>query len=392
MNTTDLTFLVRSLRRPQGVVLDDTEHRDAAIAWLLRVQDLTPSGGIAGFYSILHGWYDAYPETTGYIIQTLVDYASRTGNETIMLRAAALGDWEIGIQFPDGGVRGFCLKRGLSDQPMIFDTGQVLFGWTALYRATGEKRFLDAALKGALWLRAHQESDGRWATHIYRNHCGTYHARVAWAMLQVARDAHHEELHQSALAFLRWVLRGQSASGFFPLTGFMPEANYFTHAISYTIEGLLGAAEELRGHPLEADLVASALRGCTKFTEISLQSRSLYGEYRPDFTPATTRYLCVPGVAQIAWCLLKAYTYSGDPRHFGAAVKLLDSVKSMQMMTTTNPDFYGSLPGSVPIWGSYQRWRIVTWGAKFLADALLEKERISAAPSMVGQVRPTNTP
>jgi hypothetical protein len=203
----------------------------------------------------------------------------------------------------------------------------------------------------------------------------------------VARDAEHEKLEKSAISFLRWTMQRQSSSGFFPLTGFWPRSGYSTHAISYTLEGLLGAAREIRGQGLEKDLVASAMKGCVALAEVVLRDGTLYGEYSPDFTPATTRYICVPGLAQVAWCLLRAYTYSGDAKHFNAAVKLLDDVKSLQLMSSNDGDFYGSLPGSAPIWGGYQRWRIVTWGAKFLADALLEKKRITSLLSMESSAR-----
>ena len=45
-----------------------------------------------------------------------------------------------------------CGGIGLNDYPIVFNTGQVILGWTALYRATGEERFLQAASRAADWL------------------------------------------------------------------------------------------------------------------------------------------------------------------------------------------------------------------------------------------------
>ena len=49
----------------------------AAIAWLCRAQDMSISqdGGVAYRYTYIDGWLDSYPETTGYIVPTILKYA-----------------------------------------------------------------------------------------------------------------------------------------------------------------------------------------------------------------------------------------------------------------------------------------------------------------------------
>ena len=58
------------------------------------------------------------------------------------------------------------------------------------------------------------------------------------------------------------------------------------------------------------------------------------------------------------------------------AVMLLEEAKSVQMVNTGDPAFDGSIVGSYPVWGGYQSWRLVSWSAKFFADALMEKMSI----------------
>jgi len=50
------------------------------IGWLERAQDssLTHDGGVARHYSLIDGWGSSYPETTGYIIPTILEYAKRS--------------------------------------------------------------------------------------------------------------------------------------------------------------------------------------------------------------------------------------------------------------------------------------------------------------------------
>src|SRR5713101_2568187 len=51
---------------------------DEAIAWLCRAQDHSASrdGGVARHLSLISGWGTSYPETTGYIVPTMLMYAN----------------------------------------------------------------------------------------------------------------------------------------------------------------------------------------------------------------------------------------------------------------------------------------------------------------------------
>ncbi|MCP5002594.1 MAG: hypothetical protein GY941_01390, partial [Planctomycetes bacterium] len=55
---------------------------DEGILWLGRAQDHSASadGGVARHYSLVTGWAPSYPETTGYIIPTMLDYAKLSGD------------------------------------------------------------------------------------------------------------------------------------------------------------------------------------------------------------------------------------------------------------------------------------------------------------------------
>ncbi len=49
---------------------------DAAAAWLATAQDCstTKDGGVAHHFSLISGWRPSYPETTGYIVPTILRY------------------------------------------------------------------------------------------------------------------------------------------------------------------------------------------------------------------------------------------------------------------------------------------------------------------------------
>ena len=70
------------------------------LAWLGRAQDCSKSadGGAARHYCLVTGWGESYPETTGYIIPTLIREAHLTGDTKLLDRARRMLDWLTGIQ------------------------------------------------------------------------------------------------------------------------------------------------------------------------------------------------------------------------------------------------------------------------------------------------------
>src|SRR5579871_6154207 len=56
---------------------------EAGLEWLGRAQDesATADGGVARHYGLRDGWAPSYPETTGYIIPTLLEQAELRRDE-----------------------------------------------------------------------------------------------------------------------------------------------------------------------------------------------------------------------------------------------------------------------------------------------------------------------
>src|SRR5574340_475028 len=66
--------VAEALRAAQGTApRTDREHLLSAGEWLLRAQSVHSDGGYAHSYALARGWERPYPETTGYIIPTLLD-------------------------------------------------------------------------------------------------------------------------------------------------------------------------------------------------------------------------------------------------------------------------------------------------------------------------------
>src|SRR5262245_38609739 len=110
--------------------------------WLARAQDnsVTNDGGVARHFSLVSGWGPSYPESTGYIIPTLIaaGRAGLVGNHRNLLdRARRMLDWLVGIQMPNGAFQGGTVQSS-PVVPVTFNTGQILLGL-----ASGVEQFGD---------------------------------------------------------------------------------------------------------------------------------------------------------------------------------------------------------------------------------------------------------
>jgi hypothetical protein len=164
----------------------------AAIDWLLRAQDRSVSqdGGVARHFSLLTGWSSSYPETTGYIVPTLLTYAELMGDDGARLRARRMLDWLVSIQLPSGAYQG-----GLVDaqpvKPVTFNTGQILLGLAAGAREWGDP-YTTSMQRAGDWLIATQDADGCWRrfpTPFAEPGEKTYETHVAWGLFEAARVA-----------------------------------------------------------------------------------------------------------------------------------------------------------------------------------------------------------
>lgn len=368
------------LDHPPGKILSDREHLDACIRWLSLAQDANGRGGVSAVYSMDSLRWDVdYPETTGYIIPTFLAFHHLTGSAEALKRAIAMGDWEVAIQSPEGGAGEPVGVYGL--RPRVFNTGQVLLGWIALYKETQDDRYLTAALRAADWIVACQDPDGKWTRSTYKGP-RAYKSRVAWALLELFAVTGDDRYRISAERAVRWVLSQSQDNGWFDANSLSEPGKPWTHLIGYVLVGLqeilrLGNADV--DHDRIGTLLRNAADGIAGFY---LDAKQAAGESRFVTMPATfdrdwrsaDAWSCVTGSAQLAWFLRGGARRDGSPRHARASELLIGDLKRMQYMTATgDANRLGGLPGDWPVGSGYCPWSIPNWGVKFHADALLQR-------------------
>ena len=349
-----------------------------AIRWILHSQDraqaLFAEGGYSRRYSFLKGWDRAYPETTGYLIPTLLNAAERFPDKGPAIResVAAAGEWLLAVQCPDGSFNDIDERRR-----QVFDTGQIIFGLIAMHAATKEARYLDAALKAARWIVQVQDGDGAWyrfACH-FRPH--TYYSRVAWALARVHTVTGDEGCRSAACRNLDWVLAQQHTDGSFSNSGFVPGETVL-HTIAYTLQGLVECGVLLKlGRCIEA-----ADRTAEAAIRIWRQKR-LRSYYGPNWKPLSASR-CLTGLAQLSIVLKRLHQVLGREGYLAVAHDLDSTVRFGQIRMPAAIDIDGAIPGSVPLWGKYCPMSLPNWAAKFFIDShLLSSELQSGRCLMI---------
>lgn len=348
----------------------------ACAAWLGAAQDHSSSndGGVARDYSLLTGWSSSYPETTGYIIPTMIALARRTddegGDAALHGRACRMLNWCVAIQFAEGGFQGGKIDS-TPRVPVTFNTGQILLGLAAGVQAYGAA-YADAMHSAARWLRDSQDADGCWRRHptpFASAGDKAYETHVAWGLFEADRVAPGLGYGAAGLRQVDWALGKQRANGWFASNCLDNPLLPLSHTIGYVLRGLL----EAHRFAARADLLDAAARTGAGVAGAVAADGYLPGRLGPDFQPGAG-YACLTGSAQNAHCLFLLYQRTGERRYLDAARRLNGYVR--RTVATSGPAHVrGGVKGSFPVDGDYGRWAYLNWAAKFCIDAnLLELE------------------
>jgi len=367
-------ILIQSLHDFLGTRLTEPgepgAHLAAAMNWLCRAQDMGGGGGVARMYHLKTGWGPAYPETTGYIIPTFLQYAQLSGRDEFAERAIRMAEWEIAVQLPNGAVQGGTVAA--TPSPAVFNTGQVIFGWVAAYIHTGDRRFLDAFRRAADFLCEHQDPDGAWRRHLSAfcspaantdSYC--YNVRTAWALYRAGEACGERAYREAAERNLEYVVRRTLANGWTPDNCLSDPSRPLLHTIAYTTQGML----ELALCTGNAEALARVRQANQALAEGFEREGRLFGRY-DQYWRAAVHWRCLTGEAQtaIVWFVLgQVLRDEGWSRR---GVRLTAQLKRLQSLSG-DPDTVGGIKGSHPIYGPYGKYQYLNWAAKFYADALM---------------------
>ncbi len=379
-----------SLRGAAGDQQAHSVHLGAAIDWLCRAQDMRDghpdAGGASAGWSFEDGWLPSYPETTGYIIETLLAAAQVLQRPELVGRARRMIEWELSIQMPDGTFPGHFGEPG--SRPVIFNTGQIMHGMIAGYTQLRRDDCLVAAVRAGHWLADQQDDDGCWRKFEHNDTPHVYNTRGTWALLATGLIAGDARLVQSAKRNLDWALSQQSPCGWFATNAFVPWRSPFTHTIAYAMRGFLESGVLLG----EERYLEAALKAGRGLAAVQRQDGWLAGTYKAGWV-AAANYACLTGIAQMSlnWTRAAQATGAADLRDNARAALIY--LKANQQLDHPDPAVRGGIAGSVPIWGDYSRFEYPNWASKFFADAMMvDMENIAVPPVPMVAAWPAGAP
>ena len=280
-----------------------------ALKWIRAHEN--PTGGIR----VHSGDADAYPEVTGYLVPTLLQYGERE-------LATRLIRWLLCIQRADGSYPG-----PDDGKPYVFDTGQVLRGLLAA--AEIEPRAKNAARRAADYLCREMRDQGRGG---FGNRYGgtipeSVHLYVLPPLLQAADVFENPQYRLAAENCLEYYISHSDAL----------RVGDLTHFLAYQLEALIDLGR--------ADLAIPVLDELQKQQKNDGPVRGVGG----------AAWVCSPGLAQLAICWYKTGQWE-------AADKALAWVERHQQPGGGFLGSYGPRAGYFP---NVE----ISWAAKFYLDA-----------------------
>ena len=340
-----------------------------AIGWLRISQDAMTDDGF-GTYYLRGGWSSSYPETSGYIIPTILEFARKEGDNELIERARKSLDWLLTIQKPSGGWQSGYVHQNKAE--IVFNTGQVIRGMIAGYQYFNEEKYLESAQNAADWLVSIQAENGSFDTHVYMNAVRVYDSYVVAPVLELNAISPNAAYVALAEKNIDWILREkQNVSGLFQDCDNTIAGNNapIIHTISYTVDGILDCAL-LLGRP---DYLEAAVKPARKLAEIFLNDGILNGRYDKNWRGSQD--LITTGAAQLGIIWHKLYLKTGDDIWKEAHQKMNTLLVAIQQRHVhERPATKGALFGSFPFWGRYERFACPNWATKYFADSLMMEE------------------
>lgn len=351
-------------------VYDNEKHIKAAINWLLAAQRANNDGGVAALYSLYEGWHNSYSETTGYIIPTMFNYYHKTKDDAVKKSAVRMAEWELKRQMANGAFPGAAIDG--KEFPIVFNTGQVIFGMARAFKETKEIKYKESAVKAADWLVKVQNSDGCWNKFDYLKYTHSYNARSSWALLKAYEITKKDVYLEAAAKNIDWALTQQLSNGWFMKSAFYEKQEPLLHTIAYTIQGILEAGIYLKNQKY----IDSAKKAADALLKLQRKDGSLAGSFDRNWKSSVS-WSCLTGNSQMSIIWLRLYSLTKNKQYLDAAKKINSYVKSTQALSSGNKGVNGGIKGAYPIYGWYAPFCYVNWAAKFFIDALMLEDDLS---------------
>jgi len=351
------------LTKPQEIIeqLGGKEYLQRAIVdstkWIEESFEINQNRGSSGSRSLFGKWSDTYPETTGYLLSTIINSKVLTREQRMTIASSQYFYFKE-RQNNDGSF----FRSDHDTEPVVFDTAQILLGLMSLLPMVATSKELYEMCQNAYaWLVKQLDDQGYFKNYNYvEDYNPSYYARVAWPILQWEMITEKKALIKT-LTLINRIAGDQNENYSFSNWGFYKDTPAYTHTIAYTLRGLWECSELLN----EKTLFIKTEASLKKLVRVIEKKGRVAGTYDTKWN-GDHSFICGTGNAQLAWLFMRVYQLNRDEYFLKPITILLSPLIKAQRKFYTK----GAVPSSIPIWGPYQRFKFTNWTQKFYVEAL----------------------
>ncbi len=331
----------------------------ANLRWVIKSFEVCDYRGSSASRKITGQWAAAYPETTGYLIPTLVSAAEAFPQLGLIDIATKQLSYYVDLQNPDGSFP----SQAKGSPPYVFDTAQILLGLISLASiVTPSDQALLLIRKTKNWLQNQLSHEGNFQDHNFvSGYNPSYYSRIAWP-LATAEVIIDSKVSPGTKQFIKLLSDRQTDALSFVDWSLYPNKLALTHNIAYTLRGLWECGELLNDKKLKKKVIYSL----SKLSEVIQQHKQVAGRYDENWQGDYT-FQCSTGNAQLALLYLLVFERTKKVSFLAIVSLLLKPLIAAQRRFSLNN---GAIPSSIPVWGRYQRFQFSNWTQKFYIDAL----------------------
>src|SRR5438309_502486 len=232
-------------------------------------------------------------------------------------------------------------QRNSNPTPAIFNTGQVLLGWAALYKRTRDDKFLRAGRRAAQWLVEMQESNGGWVrgnSAFADSGTTTYNVKAAWGLAEFARVASDEPALAAAVRNAEYATAKQLPNGWFADCCLTDASRPLLHTIAYTMQGLLGIGQ-ITGRK---DFIDAAARTADSLRNLMDEEGFIPGRIDRNMA-GTVDWACLTGTAQTSIVWSQLFRLSGERKYAEAVPRANTYLMARHDIASADPAIRGGL-------------------------------------------------
>ena len=353
------------MRKPTDQYSKEVEE---CISWLKRSFAVNQGRGSSAYYQmyipgLLGKWSKPYPETSGYLIPTILRILEIQPDPELLQFVNSTVDWLLDIQRDNGAFPG---GIGTSGPDSVFNTAQIMFGLNYFYQKEENQSVFESVHRARTYLLDSINDQGEWTRGFYVDgYTPAYYSRVLWQLTQIELEKNKRVDLTPKLLFAIDAMKRNIHAGRVYNVSFDKNKMGLNHTLAYTLRGFLEIGHLLKDEQL-INTVKSNLDILLQYVDKTGKFPSrVDAELKPDF-----HFICPVGEFQFSIICSRMAEILQQPKYHIYA-KILFEMTSNNIWRKGGKNKKGGIPGSKPIYGPYQRGRLINWGTKFYLDALL---------------------